>query len=231
MTGGGNDPVPVTWHQKNQALQAAQAARRQAKLDAGAALNRLETFAVRSQARADRGRTDQAASKDGRDARQQAGKDRSFAALGIFADNDGQVRAILRPGRVLGPLAGAVAHVTAGRMNVGAGIAGAVVLGPAGLFGGSRISYVTIVFADGSCHQKKISGAGTTARAQAEAIRFNALSGYRGEPAPNVTGPVTPLAPAESVSDRLTKLAGLHDAGILTNTEYEEKRTALVSQL
>jgi hypothetical protein len=90
-------------------------------------------------------------------------------------------------GRLLGQLAGAHAEVTGGRAghrrSGGARTADAAaataVLGPVGLLAGASRKGVQgtafIVFADGSLHEKRITDDASLVRAQADAVRFNAL--------------------------------------------------------
>lgn len=91
-------------------------------------------------------------------------------------------------GTVLGPLAGARADVTGGRAghrrSAGARTADTAlavsVLGPAGLLAaasrkGTR-GTAFVVFANGKLHERHITDADTLVRAQADAVRFNALA-------------------------------------------------------
>jgi hypothetical protein len=108
---------------------------------------------------------------------------------------DGQVYAqsigvaMGREGRALGSLAGARAEVTGGqaghRRGGGKRTADAalatVVLGPVGLLAaGSRKGVkgtAFIIFADGRLHEKQLTDAQGLVKAQADAVRFNALVG------------------------------------------------------
>jgi hypothetical protein len=102
-------------------------------------------------------------------------------------------------GTVLGPLAGAHAEVTGGRAGHrrggGARTADAAlataVLGPVGLLAaasrkGTR-GTAFVVFSDGKLHEKAITDQASLVRAQADAVRFNALADAEGRIQPNRT--------------------------------------------
>jgi hypothetical protein len=105
----------------------------------------------------------------------------AFAHLGVRVTDTREVTTMSRTRRALGPLVGAQALVTDGaRVSrvAGAAVAGALV-GPAGLLVGltSKSRAVAfVVFKDGSLHEQRVSGNSAVIRAQADAVRFNALA-------------------------------------------------------
>lgn len=132
-------------------------------------------------------------------------------------------------GRPLGDLAGAHAEVIGGRSGhrrsghartVDA-VAATALLGPAGMLAaisrrGTRGS-AFVVFAEGTVHEWQVSDEQALRRAQADAVRFNALAAASRPPA------VTRLA------DELTRLAGLHAAGVLSDAEFQAAKARLLA--
>jgi Short C-terminal domain len=134
----------------------------------------------------------------------------------------------------LGPLAGAHAEVTggqSGRRRSGAvraldAATAAAVIGPAGLAAGASRKAVRgtafVIFADSTVHEAAMADQATLVRAQADAIRFNALAAASSQ------------TPTETVTDpavRLRKLQELRDAGLLTREEYETKRAEVIDSI
>jgi hypothetical protein len=131
-------------------------------------------------------------------------------------------------GRPLGDLAGAHAEVTggrAGRRRSGHArtvdtVAATALLGPAGLLAalsrrGTR-GTAFVVFADGTVHEQQVSDEPALRRAQADAVRFNALAAASQRPA------------ATRLADELTRLAGLHAAGALSDAEFQAAKARLL---
>lgn len=207
---------------------------------------KLQVAARQQEARAeeqqqrDRERAEKRAVRDARSARARATT--LLAAFGV-AVYDGQVYAHSlavttgRDGRLLGQLAGAQAEVTGGRAGhrrSGAArtadtLAATAVLGPFGLLAAASRKGTKgtafIVFADGSTHERQLQDAQAITRAQADAVRFNALansatrqadhSQWEPEAAPDV--PSSPRfsesAPVSSTGPRLTMCLDCINAG------------------
>jgi Short C-terminal domain len=190
---------------------------------------------------------------------------------GSVYKNDFAVVTGREEGRHLGNLAGAHAEVTGGRAghrrSGGARTADAVaataVLGPVGLLAGANRKGVRgtafVVFADGKVHEKKINDQSSLVKAQADAVRFNALAsassgqvpeGVRpADDAPHddaamKTGrPPSPVSrepgeyPSEQPSaatrltDELGRLADLHTSGALTDAEFQAAKAELIRTL
>ena len=81
-----------------------------------------------------------------------------------------------------------------------------------------------VVCTNGRFHEKKLDGTAAIRAAQRDAVKLNAL-----------LGPASAAASAQPASltprERLKDLANLHDDGLLTDEEYESKRTEIISQL
>ncbi len=137
--------------------------------------------------------------------------------------------------KLLGPLAGARADVVGGRAghrrSGNARVADAAlatsVLGPAGLLtAASRTGFqgiAVVTFTDGAYHEKKINDAAALVRAQAEAIRFNALAGSDEMPATAGGADQT-----GQLADELERLAKLRDSGALTDGEFQAAKARLL---
>lgn len=132
-------------------------------------------------------------------------------------------------GHPLGELAGAHAEVTGGRSGhrrsghartVDA-VAATALLGPVGLLAafsrrGTRGS-AFVVFADGTVYERQVSDEPALRRAQADAVRFNALAAASRRPA------------AADLADELTRLVGLHAAGMLSDAEFQAAKAKLLA--
>ena len=102
-------------------------------------------------------------------------------------------------GPPLGVLAGAHAEVTGGKggrrrsgiIRAGDAALAASVLGPVGLVAGASrkgfIGTAFVVFADGMLHEKQITDQAAFLKAQAEAVRFNALAAATSSPRSGLT--------------------------------------------
>jgi hypothetical protein len=125
-------------------------------------------------------------------------------------------------GPSLGELAGAHAEVTGGRAghrrSGGARAADTVVatslLGPVGLLAGAsrRGTQGTafVVFANGTLYEKRIADAASLVRAQADAVRFNALAASSGQSQTRATVPAA-LADADTAKADQPVLERIHD--------------------
>ncbi len=138
--------------------------------------------------------------------------------------------------RRLGSLAGASAEVTDGARvaRVGAAVGATVVLGPAGMLAAlsqkSR-AHAFVVFADGTYHERKLDGNAAVRTAQAECVRFNLLAhAASGQADEEETAAQEPAA-AASAAERLAEATRLHDAGLLTDEEYQAKRAEIIGEL
>jgi Short C-terminal domain len=166
------------------------------------------------------------------------------------------------PGPPLGFLAGAHAEIVGGRAghrrSGGARAADAAlatsVLGPVGLAAGlsrkGTKGTAFVVFANGALHEKALNDDTSIVRAQADAVRFNALAARAQRPdVPFDATPPSPMSPgsdsgpktgpaadgggsagqrSEHIADQLAKLAGLHAAGSLTSAEYQAAKNKLL---
>jgi hypothetical protein len=92
---------------------------------------------------------------------------------------DGQVYRVGVLTKLLGPLAGAHAEITAPsrRRNVGTA---AVTLMPLIALSKRDTAAAFVVIADGTVHQQKLDGNGPVRKAQAEVVKFNALAAAAG---------------------------------------------------
>ncbi len=162
----------------------------------------------------------------------QHGKNQSGTA------SDRWARAERREGletKLLGALAGAHAETMGGkggtRRSDGARVADAlaataVLHSPVGLLAGvSRTGFrgfAVVTFAGGSFWEKGFIDQASLVKAQAEAVRFNAMAGAS---SPTIT--VTGNDPAA----RLRKLQELLDEGLLNQDEYESKRVEIIDSI
>jgi len=124
--------------------------------------------------------------------------------------------------RLLGPLAGAEALVTDGSQ---AWSPGRAMLMPVALtaLATKTVAHAAVVFADGSVHTAELNGNSMVRNAQVEVVQFNALAG------------ATKFGGAESPDNdpavKLTKLKDLLDAGLLSQAEYDAKRTEVIKSI
>jgi len=96
-----------------------------------------------------------------------------------------------------------------------------------------------IVFADGSMHEMRINDQSSLVRAQADAVRFNALApAYGGQAAQAATSvqaspghALDQQSSASHLADELTQLAGLHASGVLTDAEFQAAEAKLLGTL
>jgi putative oligomerization/nucleic acid binding protein len=151
-------------------------------------------------------------------------------------------------GRCLGDLAGAHAEVTGGRSGhrrsgharTADTLAATAVLGPVGLLAGASRTGTRgtafIVFNDGGMNEKRINDQSSLVKAQADAVRFNALAAAHGgqvvkaaTAAQASTGPALDQQSAGSrLADELGRLAGLHASGVLTDAEFQAAKAMLL---
>jgi hypothetical protein len=159
----------------------------------------------------------------------------AFYGLGVRV-RDGQVYPYPTLGQpALGPAEGARAEITDPtkaqmvRAGLASGVALGAVLGPIALAPGllrksKAVAFVACV--NGKLHEKKLDGTAAIRAAQRDAVRFNALTGSASAPvlAQPASKPPTP-------GERLAEVTRLHNEGLLTDEEYQAKRTEIISQL
>ena len=124
--------------------------------------------------------------------------------------------------RLLGPLAGAQAMVTDGAQAWSPGRAMFLPISFAGLATKTKAD-AAVVFPDGTVHLTPLDGNNAVREAQKQVVQFNAMAGA-----------ATPANAPETGSDpavRLRKLQELLDAGLLTQDEYEAKRTEIINSI
>ena len=123
--------------------------------------------------------------------------------------------------RLLGLLAGAQAMVTDGAQAWSPGRAMFLPISLAGLATKTK-AYGAIVFPDGTAHTVPLDGNYMVREAQKQVVEFNALASAA-IPAARQT--------ASDPADRLRKLGELRDAGLLSQEEYESKRTEIINSI
>jgi putative oligomerization/nucleic acid binding protein len=158
-----------------------------------------------------------------------------FPNLGV-AVHDGNVYGT---GGRLGPLTGAHAEVLAGKTGtrrrsgharVADTVIAASVLGPVGLLAAisrAGTGVAVVVFADGSVRQKEFTDKPSLLRAQAEAVRFNALAASAqpgAAPAPAKGSAQNPTG----VAAELERLAALHASGALDADEFRAAKARVL---
>lgn len=123
--------------------------------------------------------------------------------------------------RMLGPLSGAEAMVTDGSQAWRPGRAMFLPIAMAGLATKTKAD-AAIVFPDGTVHTVPLDGNAAVREAQLQIVQFNALAG---PPAP---------AAVESKGDyvaRLRALQEVRDAGLISDEEYQTKRTEIINSI
>jgi hypothetical protein len=153
----------------------------------------------------------------------------TFVQLGVqVLDADGNVYSVgehnphgkTNSSTVLGPLAGAQAHVTARKLGPVYGVSRP---GPAAMAGGRAAGVAMVAFADGTTHSSVVHGKRNVFDAQLEARQFNELA-RAASAAPEAELSGDPM-------DQLRRLLELLDAGQLTEQEYEARRVAIIDAL
>ena len=124
--------------------------------------------------------------------------------------------------RLLGPLAGAQAMVTDGSQAWSPGRAMFLPIAMAGLATKTKAD-AAVVFPDGTVHTAPLDGNYAVREAQKQVVQFNALAGAAAGPAATETA----IDPAV----RLRKLQELLDAGLVTQEEYDAKRTEIINSI
>ena len=140
--------------------------------------------------------------------------------------------------KLLGPLAGAQASIVTGqvgnRRSGGARVADATLaaaaLGPVGLLAGAysrpRTGGLAVVtFPGGGVWQKVIPQPASLTRAQAEAVRFNALAAAS-QPVDDAVSASVESHTQDGVASELERLAALHAAGAVDDEEFRAARRA-----
>ena len=160
-----------------------------------------------------------------------AGQATAFRALGVqILPGDELVYSIgfhnaamrTNSSRPLGPLAGAEAMVTDGAQAWSPGRAMFLPIGLAGLATKTKAD-AAVVFPDGSVHTIALDGNAAVRAAQKEVVQFNALAGVAARPETTAAG--------TDPATRLHQLQELRDADLLTQEEYEAKRTEIIKAL
>jgi hypothetical protein len=180
-----------------------QAAREQRQHDKGQAAARQTELADERKQAAERERGRKQALRKKRSARITATTALRWLGVAVrdgqFYKRDFALATGREEGRLLGELAGAHAEVTGGRAgrrrSGGARTADAAaataVLGPVGLLAGTSRKGIQgtafVVFADGTLHEKRITDDTSLVRAQADAVRFNAMAAAADDPAAEST--------------------------------------------
>jgi Short C-terminal domain len=142
--------------------------------------------------------------------------------------------------KLLGPLSGAQASIVTGqvgnRRSGGARVADATLavhaLGPAGLLAGAysrpRTGGLAVVtFFGGGVWQKVIPDPAPLMRAQAEAVRFNALAAA-GQPADDAVSASLESHAQDGVASELERLAALHASGALDDEEFRAAKARII---
>lgn len=151
-----------------------------------------------------------------------------FRSLGVqVLVGDGNVYTIgsqnseakINTSRLLGPLAGAQAMVTDGSQAWSPGRAMFLPIALTGLATKTKAD-AAVVFPDGAVHTSPLDGNYAVREAQKQVVQFNALAGASAQAATETV--IDPTA-------RLRKLQELLDAGLLTQEEYEAKRTEIIN--
>jgi hypothetical protein len=142
--------------------------------------------------------------------------------------------------KLLGPLAGAQAGIVTGkvgnRRSGGARVADAALaasaLGPVGLLAGAysrpRTGGLAVVtFSGGGVWQKVIPEPTALMRAQAEAVRFNALAGAS-QPAGDAAPVSAESRAQEGIASELERLTALHASGALDDEEFRAAKARII---
>jgi hypothetical protein len=142
--------------------------------------------------------------------------------------------------KLLGPLTGAQAGIVSGkvgnRRSGGARVADATLaaaaLGPVGLLAGAysrpRTGGLAIVtFPGGGVWQKVIPNPAFLMRAQAEAVRFNALAAAS-QPADDGASASVESHAQDGVASELERLAALHASGALDDEEFRAAKARII---
>lgn len=123
--------------------------------------------------------------------------------------------------RVLGPLGGARAVVTDGAQAWSPGRAMFLPIGLAGLATKTRAD-AAVIFPDGTVHTAALNSNRAIREAQLQAVQFNALAG--------TAAPQPPVQPDDPTA-RLRTLRELLDTGLISQAEYDAKRTEIISSI
>lgn len=123
--------------------------------------------------------------------------------------------------RVLGPLGGAQAVVTDGAQAWSPGRAMFLPIGLAGLATKTQAA-AAVIFPDGTVHTAALNSNRAIREAQLQAVQFNALAGTAAQPPPDqLADPAV----------RLGKLQELLEAGLISQAEYDAKRSEIISAI
>lgn len=122
--------------------------------------------------------------------------------------------------RLLGMLAGAQAVVTDGSQAWSPGRAMFMPIALAGL-ATKTMADAAVVFPDGTVHTVALNGNNEVREAQKQVVQFNAFSGST----------ATVIEANNNHTSRLRKLQELREAGLLSQEEYEAKRTEIIASI
>jgi len=170
----------------------------------------------------------------------QHGADRGGPASDRFAWGERRERIQTR---LLGPLAGSQATLVSGRIGhrrsggervADAVLASAALHSPVGLVAGafSRPGHgaiAIVTFPGGGLWQKTLTDSASVVRAQAEAVRFNAIvAAVSGQADKSVKDPV-PARGGAGIADELERLAALHNSGALDDEEFRAAKARILA--
>jgi hypothetical protein len=137
-----------------------------------------------------------------------------------------------RLGKMLGPATRAHVEVVTGPsrernrsagLRVNDAIVSTILLGPVGLLaaysGPKFLGSAVFTFPDGSSFERGLADKPAIARAQAETVRFNALTASPAEPSGR-----------DGITSELERLAALHSQGALSDEEFGLAKKRLLSQ-
>jgi Short C-terminal domain len=123
--------------------------------------------------------------------------------------------------RLLGPLARAEAKVTDGTSAFSPGKAMFMPLATAAL-ARKETADAMIVFAEGTVHSVALDGSTAVRQARKECVQFNAQAGSATSAVPASNG---------DPAVKLQKLQELRDSGLLSQQEYDAKRTEVIDSI
>jgi hypothetical protein len=126
---------------------------------------------------------------------------------------------------MLGRLAGDEVRLTDGSQAWSPGWAAFVPLALAGL-ATKTVAAAFVILPDGAYVESALNGNAGVRQAQAEAVRFNLMTGRHAPPA----DPVPPQE-QQNVTATLRTLTSMHDEGLLTDEEYVAKRTEVIARI
>lgn len=139
----------------------------------------------------------------------------------VYTVGDHNFQTKTNTSRLLGPLAGAQAMVTDGSQAWSPGRAMFLPVALTGLATKAKAD-AAVVFPDGTVHTAPLDGNYALREAQKQVVQFNALA--------TAAAPVATEA-SQDPAARLRKLQELRESGLLTEDEYETKRTEIINAI